>query len=81
MSPFVREVTMSPAFVIKGKSLRVAIIGLRPSMDQKKCANCPMSYKMGYKAGLSYAGSGSSVGWIMQPAFEFATVYTRFSVS
>ena len=31
---------------------------------------CPSSYKLGHKVGLSYGGSGSSVGLIMQPAFD-----------
>jgi len=30
--------------------------------------HCPSSYKLGHKVGLSYGGSGSSVGLIMQPA-------------
>ena len=42
---------------------------------------CPSSYKLGHKVGLSYGGSGSSVGLIMQPAFDVASVDTRLSVS
>ena len=42
---------------------------------------CPSSYKLGHKVGLSYGGSGSSVGLFMQPAFDVASVDTRLSVS
>ena len=43
--------------------------------------DCPSSYKLGHKVGLSYGGSGSSVGLFMQPAFDVASVDTRLSVS
>ena len=43
-------------------------------------ARCPSSYKLGHKVGLRYGGSGSSVGLIMQPAFDVASVDTRLSV-
>ena len=43
--------------------------------------HCPSSNKLGHKVGLSYGGSGSSVGLIMQPAFDVASVDTRLSVS
>ena len=46
-----------------------------------KLPDCPSSYKLGHKVGLSYGGSGSSVGLIMQPAFDVASVDTRLSVS
>ncbi len=34
---------------------------------------CPSSYKMGHQSGLSFGGSGLSVGLIMQPAFDVAS--------
>ena len=37
------------------------------------CKNCPSSYKIGHRIDLSYGGSDSSVGLIMQPAFDFAS--------
>ncbi len=43
--------------------------------------DCPSSYKLGHKVGLSYGGSDSSVGLFMQPAFDVASVDTRLSVS
>ena len=41
---------------------------------------CPSSYKLGHKVGLSYGGSGSSVGLIMQPAFDVASGVVGLSV-
>ena len=43
--------------------------------------DCPSSYKLGHKVGLSYGGSGSSVGLIMQPAFDVASGVVGLSVS
>ena len=42
---------------------------------------CPLSYKLGHKVGLSYGGSGSCVGLIMQPAFDVASGVVGLSVS
>ena len=42
---------------------------------------CPSSYKMGHQTGLSLGGSGSSLGLIMQPAFNVASGDTGLSVS
>ena len=42
--------------------------------------HCPSSYKLGHKVGLSYGGSGSSVGLIMQPAFDVASGVVGLSV-
>ena len=41
---------------------------------------CPSSYKMGHRIDLSYGGSGSSVGLIMQPAFDVASGVVGSSV-
>ena len=41
---------------------------------------CPLSYKMGHRIDLSYGGSGSSVGLIMQPAFDVASGVVGLSV-
>ena len=46
-----------------------------------KSLSCPSSYKLGHKVGLSYGGSGSSVGLIMQPAFDVASGVVGLSVS
>ena len=35
--------------------------------------HCPSSYEMGHQSGLSFGGSVSSVGLIMQPAFDVAS--------
>ena len=43
--------------------------------------DCPASYKLGHKVGLSYGGSGSCVGLIMQPAFDVASGDIGLSVS
>ena len=43
--------------------------------------DCPASYKLGHKVGLSYGGSGSCVGLIMQPAFDVASRVVGSSVS
>ena len=43
--------------------------------------DCPLSYKLGHKVGLSYGGSGSCVGLIMQPAFDVASGVVGLSVS
>ena len=43
--------------------------------------NCPSSYKMGHQSGLSLGGSGSSLGLIMQPAFDVASGDIGLSVS
>jgi len=43
--------------------------------------SCPSSYKMGHRIDLSYGGSGSSVGLIMQPAFDVASGVVGLSVS
>ena len=42
---------------------------------------CPSSYKMGHQSGLSLGGSGSSLGLIMQPAFDVASGDIGLSVS
>jgi hypothetical protein len=42
--------------------------------------DCPSSYKMGHRIDLSYGGSGSSVGLIMQPAFDVASGVVGLSV-
>ena len=42
---------------------------------------CSSSYKIGHETGLSFGGSGSSVGLIMQPAFDVASGDTGLSVS
>ena len=42
---------------------------------------CPSSYKMGHQSGLSFGGSVSSVGLIMQPAFDVASGDIGLSVS
>jgi len=44
-------------------------------------ASCPSSNKMGHKTGLSFGGSGSSAGLIMQPAFDVASGDIGLSVS
>ena len=44
-------------------------------------SSCPSSYKIGHETGLSFGGSGSSVGLIMQPAFDVASGDTGLSVS
>ena len=41
---------------------------------------CPSSYKMGHRIDLSYGGSGSSVGLIMQPAFDVVSGVVGLSV-
>ena len=41
---------------------------------------CPSSYKMGRRIDLSYGCSGSSVGLIMQPAFDVASGVVGLSV-
>ena len=43
--------------------------------------HCPSSYKMGHQSGLSLGGSGSSLGLIMQPAFDVASGDIGLSVS
>ena len=55
--------------------------GYALSAPRQTPCGCPSSYKLGHKVGLSYGGSGSSVGLIMQPAFDVASVDTRLSVS
>ena len=42
---------------------------------------CPSSYKMGHQSVLSLGGSGSSLGLIMQPAFDVASGDIGLSVS
>lgn len=48
--------------------------------DESSTQVCPSSYKLGHKVGLSYGGSGSSVGLIMQPAFDVASGVVGLSV-
>ena len=49
-------------------------------MQLEEIHDCPSSYKLGHKVGLSYGGSGSSVGLIMQPAFDVASGVVGLSV-
>ena len=48
---------------------------------EMQSSNCPSSYKMGHRTGLNFGGSGSSIGLIMQPAFDVASGDTGLSVS
>ena len=55
-----------------------------PRMSVKQSISgpyCPSSYKMGHQSGLSFGGSVSSVGLIMQPAFDVASGDIGLSVS
>jgi hypothetical protein len=49
-------------------------------MQTRTRTKCPLSYKMGHRIDLSYGGSGSSVGLIMQPAFDVASGVVGLSV-
>ena len=55
------------------EQLRLAVIEIQKLL-------CPSSYKMGHRIDLSYGGSGSSVGLIMQPAFDVASGVVGLSV-
>ena len=90
-----REVVGSPTPKHLSKLLMVQILSYTYQLDTvggyTKCldsrlkstarCDCPASYKLGHKVGLSYGGSGSCVGLIMQPAFDVASGVVGSSVS
>ena len=59
-----------------GARLAVSVV-----VNFEEGAECPSSNKMGHQTGLSFGGSGSYVGLIMQPAFDVASGDIGLSVS
>jgi hypothetical protein len=56
-------------------------MALGAGYNSEQYCSCPSSYKMGHQSGLSLGGSGSSLGLIMQPAFDVASGDIGLSVS
>ena len=70
----VKKTTAETRIIMRRNSPAFAVFG-------ELGTKCPSSYKMGHQSGLSFGGSVSSVGLIMQPAFDVASGDIGLSVS
>jgi len=77
-------VAITAGIAALGHEAAYAVFDLIKAYDEFTQDNdpyCSSSYKIGHETGLSFGGSGSSVGLIMQPAFDVASGDTGLSVS